>query len=179
MMTKKFILITISICLLLTLLTPVSVLAQSKLRVLDNSTQIEYPLRLHFNLSVVSQDDVIDIRLHYMVDRESFARVVSEVYIEFEPAVTVDINWIMDMRKTGGLPPGAIVKYWWSVEDAAGNKVETVPGIIEFKDNHYSWRNLNENKITLYWYHGQRTFASELMEAARQALARLAEDTGA
>jgi hypothetical protein len=36
-----------------------------------------------------------------------------------------------------------------------------------------------EGEVTLYWYEGDRHFAAELMEAAQQALARLAEDTGA
>jgi hypothetical protein len=65
------------------------------------------------------------------------------------------------------------------VEDAKGGRVETAPVQVDFNDNRYPWRSLTEGKVTIYWYEGDGSFAQEVMEAAQQALARLAEDTGA
>ncbi len=48
-----------------------------------------------------------------------------------------------------------------------------------FNDNRYSWRSLTEGEITIYWYKGNDSFAREIMLSAQQALAQLAEDTGA
>ncbi len=144
-----------------------------------HSVEAEFPFKLHFNLSAESNVDIADIRLHYATDRESYAQVISEVYVEFEPDTKVDVEWVWDMRKTGGLPPSSGVEYWWMVEDVNGDKVETVPVRVQFDDNRYSWRSLTEGKITIYWYEGEITFAREIMLAAQEALARLAEDTGA
>jgi len=83
------------------------------------------------------------------------------------------------MVMIGGLPPGSSVEYWWTVEDAKGSKVETVPVQVKFNDNRYSWQSLTGGKVTIYWYQGDESFAQELMATAQQALARLAEDTGA
>jgi len=177
-MIKKASLVALVICLSLTLLTPGLVQA-GELTILDSSAEAEFPTELNFNLSAQSDVNITDIRLHYVVDRVSFAQVTSEVYIEFMPNTTVDANWTWDMRKTGGLPPGSSVEYWWTVKDASGNKVETTPTWVHFDDDRYPWHSLTEGKVTVYWYEGDVSFAQELMATAHQALARLAEDTGA
>ena len=153
-MIKKTSFLALFICLVL--LSPVSVQARDGLTILDSSVEAEFPSRLTFNLSAQSEVNIIDIRLRYTVDRMSYAQVTSEVYIEFVPAATVDVSWTRDMRKIGGLPPGSNIEYWWVVEDAKGNKVETAPVQVQFDDTRYPWRSLTEGKVTMYWYKGGR-----------------------
>ncbi|MFC1957699.1 peptidase MA family metallohydrolase [Chloroflexota bacterium] len=178
-MSKKASIFILAVCLLLVLSSPGLVQAQSGLTILDSSAEAEFPLKLQFNLSAESDANITDIRLHYTVDRESYAQVTSEAYIEFEPDTTVDVQWDWDMRRTGGLPTGSEVEYWWTVEDAEGDRIETAPHRVSFDDNRYSWQSLTEGEVTIYWYQGKQSFAEEIMLAAQQALARLAEDTGA
>jgi len=178
-MIKKASILVLVICLLLSILNPILVQAQSGLTILDSSVQTEFPSRLSFNLAAQSDVNITDIRLSYTVDRASFAQVTSEVYIDFAPATTVDVEWTWDMRKTGGLPPGSGVDYWWVVEDASGGRIETAPSRAQLDDNRYSWHSLTEDKVTIYWYKGNDPFAREIMLSAHQALARLTEDTGA
>ena len=178
-MIKKASILALVAYLFLAILSPGLVQAQGGLTILDSSAQVEFPFKLSFSLSVESDVNITDIRLHYTVDRISLVQVTGEVYIEFEPANTVDAEWTWDMRRTGGLPPGSSVDYWWAVEDANGDRLETAPARVQFDDIRYSWRSLTEGKVTLYWYEGSEPFAQEVMVAAHQALARLAEDTGA
>ena len=178
-MIKKANILALVICLVLSMLSPILVQAQSRLTILDSSAQAEFPSGLSFNLSAQSAVDITDIRLCYTVDRVSFAQVTSEVYIEVVPASTIDVNWTLEMVKIGGLPPGSSVDYWWIVKDASGGKIETTPSRVQFDDNRYSWRSLIEGEVTIYWYKGNDSFAREIMLSAQQALARLTEDTGA
>ncbi len=178
-MIKKVSRLALSVCLFLVLLSPGLVQAQGELTILDSSAQVEFPTNLSFSLSTRSNVNITDIHLHYTVDRASFAQVTSEVYIEFLPSTTVNAEWTWDMRRTGGLPPGSSVEYWWTVEDAAGDKVETAPVRVQFDDIRYPWHNLTEGQVTIHWYEGEKSFAQELMATTQQALDRLAEDTGA
>ena len=178
-MNRKLGILAVVLGLFLALLSPGLVQAQGELTIVNSSAEVGFPYELDFTLSARSDVDITDIRLHYQVDRMSFARVTSEVYIEFVPAASVEVDWSWDMRKTGGLPPGSGVLYWWTVENARGDRVGTAPVEIEFSDNRYPWRGLTEGKVTIYWYQGEDSFAQELMTAAQQALNRLAEDTGA
>ena len=178
-MIKKASLLALIICLFLAILSPGLVQAQGELTILDSSAQAEFPSRLNFNLSAQSDVNITDIRLCYTVDRASFAQVTSEAYIKFMPSTAVDVNWALEMVKIGGLPPASGVEYWWVVQDADGNKVETAPVRVQFDDIRYPWRSLTQGEVTIFWYEGDNSFARELMAAAQQALARLAEDTGA
>jgi len=178
-MMKKAGMLALALCLLLAVLSPGLAQARSELTVVDSSAQAEFPDSIKFTLSVESDVTVTDIRLHYAVDMVRLAQVTSEVYLEFEPAAAVDAEWVWDMRKTGGLPPGSSVDYWWTVVDAAGDSVATVPAKVDFDDLRYSWQSLVEGEISIYWYQGGDSFAGEIMAAAQQALARLTSDTGA
>ena len=178
-MINKARLLALAVCLFLALLVPSLVQAQGRLAILDSSAQAEFPLRLNFGLSAESDTNITDIRLHYRVEQVGFAQVTSEVYIEFVPASSVNIDWSLEMMKIGGLPPGSSVEYWWTVEDVRGDRVETAPVQVRFDDTRYPWQSLTQGKVIICWYQGDQSFAQELMLAAQQSLARLAEDTGA
>jgi len=176
---KRLLLLILVASLVLGFSAPATVQAVDGLQVLDTSVQVDFPMKVNFGLSVAGAADITDIRLHYTVDRMSHAEVISEVPLKFEPAAQVDAGWTWDMRKTGGLPPGSSVSYWWTVRDAAGGEVETEPAMVRVDDTRYSWRSLSEGLLALYWYEGDEAFARELMDTAQQALVRLASDTGA
>jgi len=177
-MIKKASLLVLVVCLSLGF-SPGLAQAQDGLRILDSWAETEFPYKLNFSLSVESDVNITDIRLHYTVERQGFAQVTSEVYIEFLPAFTVEASWTWDMRRTGGLPPGTGVVYWWTVEDANGDRVETAPVQVQFDDDRYSWQSLTRGEVTIYWYEGEESFAEEIMLSVEQVLVRLAEDTGA
>ncbi len=178
-MTRKASLAGLIAGLFLFLLNPAIIRADEGPVVLASSAVSEFPLKLIFSLSAKSEVVISEIRLHYSVEQESYARVISESHIQFMPATSVDVQWSWDMRKIGGLPPGSVVDYWWTVRDISGKKTESAVVRFRFDDERYSWRSLAENGVTIYWYRGEAAFAREIMLAAQQALSRLGADTGA
>ncbi len=176
---KRVVFSIVIIGLFLALSSPVNVRAVDGLQVLESRVEVDFPMKVNFGLSATGDADITDIRLHYAVDRMSHAEVISEVTLKFEPATMVDTGWSWDMRKTGGLPPGSSVNYWWTLEDANGKKIETEPTMVQVDDDRYPWRSLSEGLLTLHWYEGDESFAGELMYTAQQALARLDSYTGA
>jgi len=178
-MIKKAGLLALIALLCLTLISPIITHAQNELIILDNSAEAEFPYALDFSLSAASDVDITDIRLCYTIDRAGFADVTSEVIIDFVPDTSVDVEWTWDMRRTGGLPPGTVIEYWWLVEDTSGDTITTDPVSLQFNDTRYSWDSLTEGEITVYWYEGDDAFAQELMDTTHQALSTLAQDTGA
>ncbi len=178
-MIKKISFLVLIICLLVIGLSPLNAQASNGLTVLGSSVEVNFPGSISFKLSARSDVNVMDVRLHYAVERMKFAQVVSEVYLEFEPAASVEVKWVWDMRKTGGLPPGSSLEYWWSVRDAKNGSITTEHTRIQIEDRRYNWRSLTRGKVTLYWYEGDNAFIEKLMTATEQALSRLYGDTGA
>ena len=160
-------------------LSAVNTSAQGGLTVIHSSVQVLFPNSIAFNISAQSGADITDIRLHYTVDRMDFAKIVSEVLVNFTPAKSVTQQYSLDMRKTGGFPPGTELNYWWTLTDAAGDTLETTPQMAQVQDGRYAWQTLKEGMVTLYWYKGDSSFASGLMDATQQALGRLSDNTGA
>ena len=178
-MLKKIAVLAVAIGLLLVVFSPITVQAETGPTILGSSAEAEFPYQLSFSLEAKSNVNITDIRLHYQVDRDHFAKVTSEVIIKFNPDTRVDVSWVWNMIKSGGLPSGSVIEYWWTVTDAGDNKIETTPFQVQYNDERYSWRSLTEGDITLYWYQGDESFARQIMDAAQEALVRLAEDTGA
>lgn len=178
-MIKKVVVLVSILCLAVGLFSPGMVQAQAGLTVTGSSAKAEFPLKLIFSLSAKSAANIVDVRLRYKVERDSYAQIISEVLVAFSPSTDVSASWTWDMRQTGGMPPGSTVQYWWTVKDARGERVETAPVRLQFDDTRYSWQSLTEGMVTVYWYEGKQAFAQEIMSAVQQALARLSQDTGA
>lgn len=178
-MIKKIALVVLLICLSVGIFSPGLVRADGELVVTSSSAEMDFPMRLVFNVSAESDITITDIRLNYVVNRMEHVNVFSEIYVLFAPSTSVTAQWVMDMRKTGGLPPGSSVDYWWVVIDANGREARTTPARIEIDDSRYDWRQITEGDVTIFWYDGDNSFAGELMEATQLALSRLAENTGA
>jgi hypothetical protein len=153
--------------------------AAGGLAVLSSSAEMDFPTTLTFEIAAASVTAITDIRLNYTVERREHARIVGEFYIHFTPSTSVEAEYVWDMRMTGGLPPGASLRYWWQVTDAEGSSLTTVPQRVVVADERYDWNSLTEGQVTLYWYEGNDAFAAELMEAAQQGLEKLEADTGA
>jgi hypothetical protein len=151
---------------------------EEQISLLDNTVEIYFPSALVFKIEAASQSDITKIRLHYKVDKMNYAEVTSEAWLDFTPSPDVEAEWVCDMRKVS-LPPGAKVEYWWTIETEAGDTLVTYSDIIQFDDLRYSWQELTEGQLSLFWYEGSQPFAEKLMTACQQALERLAEDTGA
>jgi hypothetical protein len=179
-MIKRIALITWA---LLLLLSPSLVAAEADIAVIASNVDVNFPSQAVFTLEAESHVDIVDVRLYYQVDKMNYAQVVSEGWADFTPASKIEANWVWDMRNAS-LPPGAEVTYWWMIEDADGNRVETSPKIMHFDDGRYIWQSLNSTvpqggELTLFWYAGGDSFARELMDACQEGLARLTQDIGA
>lgn len=160
-------------------LTPVgSSLAAGGINIIESSVDVEYPDELNFTLSAESNAAITDVRLFMYVDRLSYAHVTSEVLVDIIPDRSITAEWSWDMRKTGGMPPGTNIQYWWSIQDTEGNTLETLPVTLRYDDTRYEWKSVRQAGITLYWYKGDTEFAEELLSAAIEGLGRLYESTG-
>jgi hypothetical protein len=151
---------------------------EGKITVFSSCATVDYPYALQFTIDLKSPAEIINAELEYRILKICTVEYTSSVLAKFTPAEEVRPCVELDMLEHGGLPPGADIEYTWKIEDKEGRSLETEPAIVRFDDLRYDWENMTEGIIELYWYEGERTFAEELMNAAKNALFMLAEDTG-
>jgi len=176
-MIRKMGVLVIALCLALGVAAPVQ--AQSNIVVKSATVLASFPTDITFKITAQSSSNINEIRLHYAVEQLGFADVSAEAFITFTPALTVSAEWKWDMRRTGGLPPGTLINYWWTVKDASGAKLETQKARLKFDDVRFKWQKISGNLINIYWYEGTQAFAQDLLTTAQEATARLEKDTGA
>ncbi len=168
--------ILIAIPILFSLST--ALLAQGEITVISSDAETQFPSTITFSLEAEAATDITDIDLVYRKSGESLIPVSSRVDVDFIPGQLVTASWTWDMLETGGLPPGTEIDYWWLIEDAAGHKLETSPATIAFDDLSHDWRSLASDQVSIFWYEGDLSFVQELVDAADEALERLAGEIG-
>jgi len=178
-MIKRVALITLA---LFWLSGPSLVVAEAGTTIIASDVHVDFPDQAVFSLEAESNVEIVDVRLFYQVDRMNYAEVVSEGWADFTPANRIEASWVWDMTNAS-LPPGAEVTYWWIIEDADGNRVETSPEVMHFDDNRFTWHSLTSSVgegggMVLFWYTGGDSFARELMDTCEEGLARLTQDIG-
>src|SRR4030042_1099462 len=104
---KKIVFLALVISSLVVIFAPGAAQAAGGPAVSSSSVVMNFPASITFKIAASSDTNLVDIRLHYLVNRMEHARVVSEVYLDFTPSPAVTTQWLWDMRKTGGLPPGS------------------------------------------------------------------------
>ena len=152
---------------------------QGEITLLSSTAEVEYPSALTFTVQAESPAEITDVELEYKINKITTVVLTSQITPDFVPAPRVKASSRLEMKKLGGLPPGAEIKYRWKIEDTEGRSLETQLATVIFDDSRYPWMSLSEGNVTLYWYQGDQAFAQELMDTAQAALEMLAVDTGA
>jgi hypothetical protein len=144
-----------------------------------SAPRVDFPNSLEFEIEVESDAEIADISLQYRMDKVGILPVTNVVFPTFAPGQKTSAEWKWDMTQTGGLPPGADLSYWWSIEDASGHEVDTPERTLSFDDGRHEWRELQSTSFNLYWYKGDSQFAQRLVDAGEEALSLLEDDIGA
>ncbi len=174
----------ILVCVLLTVLAIVPVIAGHQSTVAATSgitftasVESAFPNTMTFKVQAESDTPIKQLRLHYIVDMQNFAQVVSESWPQFTSGTSVSTQWLWDMRKSP-LPMGTWLEYWWTAQDALGKTGESEHSRVKFDDTQYDWQSISIEPVTLFWYKGDTAFANSLMSAAQQGLQKIENDIG-
>jgi hypothetical protein len=141
--------------------------------------KVDFPDSIEFKIEAQSEAEITGITLQYRMDKVSLLPVTSVVFPAFVAGEKTSAEWKWDMTQTGGLPPGADLSYWWSIEDASGHKADTPVKALSFDDGRHEWKEAQSTSFNLYWYKGDSQFAQQLIAAGEDALSLLEDDIGA
>lgn len=92
---------------------------------------------------------------------------------DFESGEDVSVTWEWDMRRTGSMPPGALIWWRWRVVDDLGQEFRTPRQETVFTDDRFDWQSHTDGNITYYWYSGGDDFGQQLTDGVRGGLATL------
>jgi hypothetical protein len=169
---KKLTALVVAILLLASVSWPA--LAQEGITVTSNTYESLFAEEVLFRLEARSESEIEKIVLLYRIGSEE---VTNRGYPDFSPAKEVAAEYAMDLQR-GEIAPFSEIEYFWRIEDAAGNRLDTEPVSFVYEDDRFQWESLTQGKVVLYWYDADRAFAQRLLDIALESLARLEEEVG-
>lgn len=164
----------IIILTLLTLLAGIAATAQAASPITITRTEASYTFQkeAHFTLEATADSDITGATLLFRLADQTSTNA-NEKTISPAKSVTVEHTWNLT---NADLPSGAVVTYWWTVEDKAGNKAESERKNFTYEDTRFTWKRLNREDVTLNWYKGDDSLGRDLLDAAVTAYQRLAAE---
>ena len=164
----------LAILLIVSLAFPALVAAEEPIRVLDQDVETVFRDYITFNISLEGDNEITEARLPYrVVGHLATARGDAE----FEPDTQVEASFTIDQEQDY-LPPGTELEYWWKITDDAGNELKTETQPLLFMDDRYDWQELSSDRLTLYWYRGDRAFGEALFDQANKTLDQIEAEAG-
>lgn len=95
------------------------------------------------------------------------------------PAFRITAHWRDDTSTTSTFQlPGTPVKYYWVIQDSAGNQHGQPSQTFTTVDTRYSWQNLSNGLLQVNWYSNSTAFGQLLLQDATNALAHIEGDLG-
>ena len=148
--------------------------AQGAITIVKTEASFTFQKEARFSLEANGESDISKAILFFRLADQTAVNATEKT---IAPARSVSVNHTWSLAGSD-LPSGAVVTYWWAVEDAAGNKVESDRCSFVYEDTRYSWKKLSREDITLAWYSGNDSMGRELLDAAVSASQRLATEFG-
>lgn len=166
--------LVIIMLMLLSLLAGMAATVQAAGPITINRSEASYTFQkeARFTLEATSDNDIMRATLLFRLADQTSTNA-NEKTVTAAPHITIDHTWNL---ANADLPSGTIVTYWWSVEDKAGNKIESERKRFVYEDTRFTWKRLNREDVTLNWYRGDDALGRELLDAAVTAYQRLAAE---
>lgn len=132
-----------------------------------------FPQELVFTVSAKDSAQITDVVLKYTLLPEG-----GDVLARAEFNKGTDVQATYHMRSNGNplyLPPGKEIRYSWQFTDANGGQTSTDPATVTYTDTRFDWQKVNSGNLTLYFYRGNQSDATSLLNVGSTAIAKASE----
>jgi hypothetical protein len=129
---------------------------------------------LLFQLDAQSSAKITQVALVVQIDGLASS---SRFLPTFTPDTHIQATYTWDLGQNY-VPPGVTGQYWWTVQDSAGNQMQSEKQSFRVDDPAHQWQKLSNDALALYWYAGGASFGQALFDRGVQAMKFLQQDTG-
>ena len=159
-------------------LAPASLYADDAgIEVTKFSAESQFPDGIRFHIEARSNDEIDEIRVFFRLLGGSLGSAYRAV--GFEPGISVTGEATL-LSGTAGkfIPPGTILRYSFEVRDNGGGLHRTDDQEMMYTDGRFNWETASSDLITVFYYDGDAEKAKGVLDAANQAMERMAPVLG-
>jgi hypothetical protein len=148
--------------------------AANPITVLEDSAQTNWPENITFTLRLRATAEITRLRIEYWYTGNTRAAGNPT----FTPASEASAQFVLRTRGAQDVPPGALITYRYTIEDAAGNTLRTEPKQYRFLDTRYRWQEAQNGLITVLTNEATQARAQAILQAAVTTIATIKEQAG-
>jgi hypothetical protein len=174
----KKIIIYAFLFLFLSLWLPVPVLAQSGIQVKEDEAVLGFPDGITFQLKAVDDTDIQSVVLVYGSEGRTCISSAARQSIDFTPSDQVALDWEWEWKRSGIIPPGTLVWWYWEITDAINRTLTTPRQELVVQDPRHNWSVLESGGVTVQWVQGDASFGDRLHRIAVDSLYHLSKQMG-
>lgn len=147
-----------------------------RITVLDDSVYVKFGDEIVFHLEAVSPAEITQVTLSYGPAGQEDA--ISVRPAGFQPGSRVLVDYVHDL-KTQRIRAFSEIEFHWTISDARGHRLTTIPKMFNYEDNRFQWEPpLDADGLTVYWYGRPEDFGRTALYVAQQARDRIVADIG-
>jgi hypothetical protein len=144
----------------------------------NDRVTFDFPNTATFSATLKSNARITSITLEYGDNQLTCGNVIAKAYPQFEPAQSVQAEWMWDMRQSGSLPPGAQIWWRWKYTDESGAEFVSERQTATWLDTVHDWQTIESGDLRVHWYSSDSAVAKTMLEAGVEGLRRNKEQAG-
>jgi len=154
--------------------------ASDGIQVVESSASHSFAQQITFTLQATSGAEITHVYLFFRAEGDG--QTYSDAIDIDEPSQEINVSYSHDLRRSP-LLPFATVTFWWQIEDATGQSLNTAsdPDQFEYTDNRFQWNALSAEGITIHWIEGQGdpVFGQAALDIALASVEEINAELGA
>lgn len=154
--------------------TPTPAPVPLEVNITRNEVKQNLPNSLTFLFEGFCTLPAANIDLEYGTSKRSLVSEVTRASPQYtRGSRTTSASYIWEMKKTGSLPPGAMVWWRWRITDELKQSYVTPRQSIILEDTRYRWQSQVSKDINIYWYSQETGFGESLTQGIESNLSRI------
>ena len=142
----------------------------------SNKAEVDFPDTITFSLSGKSSAAIQKISLIYGTEKRALVTETNYIQPEVQSGQDFSASWTWLMKKTGSLPPGAVIWWQWETTDDAGNTSVVPRETLVYIDSRFTWQTTQLEKMDIYWHDQDEALIQEITGEVDTRLSRLELD---
>ena len=167
---RRFLFVLAAACVFSMAVLVGPVAAQGGIEVASQDVSNEFPNGAVFSVSATSDAEITEVTLRYEVAPDG-----SRAYGVAECTGVTSVQCTFDLKSNVRtfLIPGIEITYFWELDDAAGNHLETEPALYVYEDSRFSWQSMSEGNITVWFYSAGEEEVRNVLQVGLETLERM------
>ena len=150
---------------------PAAAQSGSGIRLVSSSAESRFPHGVVFRVEAQAAREISSITLRFQVLGQRALRYDN---LEFFPALSVKSEILVRTDTAERfIPPGAMLEYFYEIEDAAGAALTTQPERFVLLDPRFDWQSIREQSVSISYYGPVRPVAERVLSDAQDTIERM------